>query len=468
MGVLSALFEVVLSVFTFIVDTLMEMFSGAVPSRRKTKYDADFGVADTSVVRSTGFYVANWRNSLKESNSHLIVIGGSGSQKSVNVAFNTLLQPNSRSSYIIHDCNKELESTAAYFKKLGYKVLFLDYESENSECFNFLEWCKKAESLEKTLGVLMSNSSEGPKDYWYQSAENLTTFFGKAIWKYAGPEYRNMANVVHILNVFSYNPAAVDRWVVSNCNAQTISEYKGIAATPEKTLQCSLSTAKTALAIFNNTSIQRLTGSNTIDFESFRKEPTVLFISNSPGTAHYYRSVSATFFQSFFDYVLEKLPSPGDLNLTLIIDEAATIKLTSLSSFLALSRKFSVSCATIWQDLGQIEHLYGRHEAANIFANSNVKAFMPGPKPMETCAMLERLLGKYSIEEEGQLKTRELLTAQEIYQLRKILLLNGNSKPVLLESHPYYENKKLLQRSQLPEYVPAGNIHASTPPLLQF
>jgi type IV secretory pathway TraG/TraD family ATPase VirD4 len=108
----------------------------------------------------------------------------------------------------------------------------------------------------------------------------------------------------------------------------------------------------------------------------------------------------------------------------------------------------------LWQDYNQIEHIYGSNQAANIFANSKFKVFMPSGQPLATCRMLQELLGKYQYEtDNGVTKTRELLTAQEIFQLKEILLLNGNNKPLLLKPLPYFLNSTLKGYAELPLYA---------------
>ena len=78
------------------------------------------------------------------------------------------------------------------------------------------------------------------------------------------------------------------------------------------------------------------------------------------------------------------------------------------------------------------------------------------------------MLGKYSYETETGTKTRELLTPQEVYQLDKILVLNGNTNPCLLPKKPFYENKKLLAYSKLSPYKPTGSRLSADVPLINF
>jgi type IV secretory pathway TraG/TraD family ATPase VirD4 len=97
-----------------------------------------------------------------------------------------------------------------------------------------------------------------------------------------------------------------------------------------------------------------------------------------------------------------------------------------------------------------------------------LKVFMPGNKPIETCKMLETLLGKFHYDDgEGQ-KTRELLTAQEIRQLKEILVLFRNNSPSLLPVVPYFDQSHLRTLTEYPPFVSPNKLPFDTPPIIQL
>jgi type IV secretory pathway TraG/TraD family ATPase VirD4 len=330
--------------------------------------------------------------------------------------------------------------------------------------------CQSESDVFKLAQVQVKNSLDGSTyDYWAQSGEQMIGFFAYALFLYAKPEHVNFANVLNMIQVFSYDAKRIDRWMVATKDERLINRYKSLVATPEKTLLSTLATATNSLAIYNNPNIAAITSRDTLPFDEFRKQKTILYICGSPSTIQFSKSVSASFFESFFSHILQKLPDKGTLPITFLIDEAATMRLGSLPKILELGRKYSVSVATLWQDFNQVEHIFGKNEAANIFANSKLKVFMPSGQPLATCKMLQELLGKYSYTDEKEvLKTRELLTAQEIFQLQEILLLNGNNKPLLLEPMPFFESTKLRKLTELPVHDIQNTVPLSEPTFLNF
>jgi type IV secretory pathway TraG/TraD family ATPase VirD4 len=468
---LQIILNIVTSVFEFCIDIFCEIGVAVIPAKRKQNYNADFGKAvEILDTDGAGFQVCTWSTSMKASNSHAICIGATGSHKSTSTCFIQLLKAHT-GSYVIHDCTREIfTATAPALAQAGYIIKVLDYTSENSEAFNFLAKCKTIIDVEKGIATIFSNNIAGHPDYWTQSAEAITCFFAKVLWRHADKQFVHMASVLNMLHVFSFGAEEfIDAWIVRHCTLQEINEYKSFCSTPPNTMQSTLSTAKTVLSIYANENIQRLSSFDTISFQDFRSSKVALFLCSSPGTAHHFRSISASFITSFFNHILDHLPAQNDLNITFLLDESSLLKIP-LSSFLSLSRKFKVSVLTLWQDYNQIEHLYGKFEASNIFSNSALKIFMPGFKPLDTCMMLEKLLGRYSVlDEDGSTqRTLDLLSAQEIYQLNKILVLNGHNKPILLPVVPYFKQRSLNKLLQLPASNTTTKLPTGQPPILQF
>ena len=465
-------FKFIELVFGSAIEGFFDFINGIFFHERSTEYSAEFDTPEAQLQKEPGGFRIGykWGNSLIESNSHMIAFGGSGSKKSSCVCFNTLLQSHS-SSYVVFDCSKELSATAAFMESVGYSAHWLDLDDyTRSIGINWLALCHSESEVNSGIQVLFKNTGgEGQKDYWAQSAENLAGFFAFALLYYAAPEYVNMANVLNMLEVFSYAPDRIDRWISATGDEKIINRYKSLLAVPEKTMQSTISTATNTLAIYHDPNIAAITSHNSLPFEEFRRIRNVLYVCASPSTIQYTKSIFASYFESFFGHILQQTPAPDTLNISFIIDEANTMRLSSLSQILELGRKYRISVATLWQDYNQIENIYNKNVAANILANSKLKIFLPSGQPLATCKMLSELLGKYTYEDKnGILRTRELLTPHEVFQLREILVLNGNGKPVLLEPAPYFKNSNLTKLTQMPpvNYTPPQPL--SVPPLLQF
>jgi type IV secretory pathway TraG/TraD family ATPase VirD4 len=272
-----------------------------------------------------------------------------------------------------------------------------------------------------------------------------------------------------MIQVFSFAPQKLDRWILAHCSEQILTQYKSQCAVPPKTMQCTISTALTTLHIYTTDKVQRITNETNFSLATLRSEGGVLYLTGSPSSAYHYRAVYAILIQSFFNEILHTDVANDDHDLMFLLDEIGNVTIPGLPSFLSLCRKRRCSVATLWQDTtGQIVRNYGKDGSTTILANSAVKAFLPGPKSVEVCAMLERLCGKFNFEEDGHVKTRDLLTAQEAYQTKDIILLDNNEPPLLIKPYPFYEDRTLLKRSQIAPYYPDTEDTFSDTVLIDF
>ena len=373
------------------------------------------------------------------------------------------------SSYVIFDCaNEYLHGAAPFLETKGYEIDVFDVDDcKKSIGFNWLETCESKAEIQQCMHVIFENGNKGnPSDYWIQSAENFATLIAYALWKYAPAEFKNMPNVLNMLQVFSYDMQAIDNWMLSHRDDSLSNEYKSISSAPEKTLLSTIATALNILSVYGLPNIAAITAKNTISFDEYRTRKKALFICGSPTSMKITKSVSS-FYSSWFDHILKKLPLPDAMPITFLVDEAATMKL-DLSQILELGRKYRISIITMWQDIGQINNIYNQNVTSNILANSRLKIFLPSSKSLSTCTMLEGLLGKYTYDDNGVAKTRPLKTAEEIFRLQDVLVLNGTNKPLLLPPKPFFEDKKLLGYTKLPAHIPKGHALPDIVPLLKF
>lgn len=463
------LFDIVYSILEAVLNILSDIMVSAVPSRRKVQYDADF-ISPGKIFQKNGngFTISTWSTSTKQSHEHMLVAGGSGSFKSSSVVFNTCLSLDNV-SLVIHDPAREIIKTASALKQLGYTIKVLDYDNpQKSEGMNVLAQCT-IEDVYKIANVIVSNSLEQSKnDFWAKSAENLIALFGKYLVLYAEPEYKSLPSLLEMVNIFSYEPKKLDKAFVATKDQQLINEYKATIAIPDKTLLSIVATAKSALACFSSPNLQKITSMQTFSFKDLRNKKTALFLCHSPAHADIYKTVSATFFEMLWSHILSSPIDKTEYPLYFIVDEAASMYLTSLSSAVSLLRKHYCSIALFIQDYSQLHHLYGKHQAENIISNCALKVFMPCAKPIETCLMLEKMLGKFQFEEDGTVRSRELLTAQEIRQLTKILVLYSNYSATLLDVVPYFEIKKFQSLMDLPPYIVPNVLPSGRAPLIHF
>jgi type IV secretory pathway TraG/TraD family ATPase VirD4 len=452
---LSALFGVVFSVFETIIGGFADLVVSASPSKRNQNYNADFISSDKVLsTGAKGFCLTGDKClSIKESFSNGLIFGGSGSGKSSRILIPSILKMAGASSLCIHDPSGELfEKSSGAMKNKGYTIKVLNYaDGGSSENFNPLYRVKNISDIKKISKLLIQTSlGGGGKDpFWNASAESLLAVFIRYVLFHTEEQYHTLYSVLTLINAFSGTPQKVDKLFVQAKDDDLLSDYKAFVAYDSKMLMSIVATVRTALSIFADPGVARVTSSDTIDFGSFRKGKTILYINNNVNDMKYYSVLSSIFFEQFFASVMSKLPKQNDLPIFFLLDEASSLYLSILPTAISNIRKYDAGILQIYQSQSQLLDLYGVSQARNIIANSYAKNYMSG-QPLETARELESILGKYEyVDDENNRRTRQLLTMDEIRILSESIILVGNMPPIKARMIPYYEQNELNRLSQI-------------------
>lgn len=457
---INSIFQILYSLFEAGAGALADITVSASPSRRKETYNADF--LDTGKVLSKSEYgyclTGNRCLSITDSYSNAIVFGGSGSGKSSCVLIPSVLNMAGHSSLILHDPSGELFlKTGAAIKQMGYCVKVLNYTKANfSEGYNPLHRVKTISDIKKIAKLLVHTTlgSGGKDPFWNTSAENLLTIFIRYIVFYTEKKCHTLYNVLCLINAFSATPPKVDRLMVKTKDNSLLSEYKTWVAYDSKMLMSIVATARAALSIFTDPEIAKITSSDTINFEGFRKDKTILYINNDVNQMKYFSVLSSLLFEQFFASVMSHLPEKEELPVFFLLDEASSLFLGILPVAISNIRKYRAGILQIYQSQSQLFDLYGIPQGRNMLANSYARVYLPG-QPLETARELELTLGKYEFLDDQNIKrTRPLLTMDEIRIIKEAIILTGNHLPIKTRLVPYYEQSRLRKLTSLPVLKP--------------
>lgn len=471
-ALVNLLFEIITLFIRETTQFMLDIIISIIPQKRKTDYDADFIPAHKALtVHENGFCLDGKRSlSTEDSFSNAICFGGSGSGKSSRILIPSILKMAGHASLVIHDPSRELfEKTSGALAAHGYTIQVINYSNPTiSEGFNPLQRAQTISDIQKIASAIIRNTLGEAKDpFWNRSSEALIAFFARYLTQYAEPKYRTLNNVLYLINTFGASPEKVDKLIVCTADEMLIADYKALVAYESRTLMGIIATARAALSLFSDPSIARITAHDSIDFESFIRQKTALFINNSIKDIRYYSSISSIFFEQFFGTIMDRIPSEKEMPIFFLLDEASSLHVGSLPNTINNIRKSRAGMLLIYQHYNQMVDLYGHAQARTIAANCYAKVYMSG-QPIEIAHELEQILGKFQFDDEGTLRVRPLMTADEIRQLRQSIILCGNMPPILATMTPYYEQRELKKLSVMPAYDINQTIAFDEPPLIPF
>ncbi len=204
-------------------------------------------------------------------NNNAIIIGGSGSGKSLRV-----VKPNAYNcgtqSYLFCDPKGELlRDTGNYLEANGYRIVVLNLvDMESSDCYNPFAYIRKDEDIIKLINNLIANTT--PKDatkgdpFWERSEAMFLQSLMYYVW-YEYPKQGKTANfrgVLELLNMAQVqdNPqeqSELDRLMLALPDTHpALITYKKVKSGAADTIRSIIITANSRLSYLQNPNVLRI------------------------------------------------------------------------------------------------------------------------------------------------------------------------------------------------------------------
>lgn len=457
---MTEILNTVFLVISNLLEWIFNFISSIFPQERKTIYDADF-LPSSELLSSfnKGFSINGKSLTLETSYKNVLVTGQTGSGKSTCISIPSCLKMIGNASLCINDPSGEIaENVSGAFKRAGYDVQIINYTKPEYGGYNPLKRIKTKSDISKISELIIFNALGRGKDpFWNISATNCLSIFIELVCTLA-EEQKTMHTVVSLINTYTYNPEQIDSLIVRAKNAALLSEYKVFNSYDSKIVQGIIASIKAALKIFSDPQVALATSYDSVSFEHCRKKPTIIFFNNNVTSMKYYGLITAIFFEQFFAEILSRIPDKKELPVFFLIDEAASLYLSSLQITIANIRKVRAGIMAIFQSYHQIVNLYGAENAKSIVENCFTAVYLPG-QPLDVSRDISATLGSFEFEDEhGHRHTRLLLTPDEVRQLDESLLLCGNRRAIKLPMKFFYKNYSLRSLSQISPFVPGNKL----------
>jgi len=419
-------------------------------------FSAEFGrVGLIGSWFNRGFVVGRYKR-LTEAKSFegVLLSGPTGSGKTSRFLLKNLLSLTS-GSMLINDPQGELWHYASGYltEKMDavYSINFSD--ATKSAGFNPFSRIKKASDVNKLASLLISSTLEkGNGDvFWSLASTNLTAVLIRVLL-YQPKEFHNVANLIRMLHFFAVSPEKVDAWVAQTNDEKLIIDYKSILAIPPKTLDNVYASVKSALQIFDDSDIAKTTAFDTVNFDELRKKRVAIFLNNALGDQRYISILNSIFFDQFYSYALEILPTKLDNSIYVILEECAALYIPMLAQATATTRKARVANYIVVQAHAQLKSFY-KDQAETIKANCRTKIWLTGQTSLEELREIETLSGKRIYKDEKNVeRTVPLIATDAIRMLpeNRSLILSGNHPLILGKSSFYFRSPRYRRRAELP------------------
>lgn len=352
-------------------------------------------------------------------NGNVIVIGGTGSGKTVSYTEANLLHTFNRSLVVSVSKQQLIDKYVPLFQKRGYEVNVIDtIHPENSTIgYDPLRYVKSNEDVLTLAKALICNQApmtSSDDSYWTNAATQLCAA-EIAMVKELYPVYKEknpdlMYTFASVLALdeelqfkesksfgFTSSNMDLDFEALKNYNeasyaARCFQSIKGLAS---RTVSCILSTVRSAYGdTFSPSAIELMQMENTLDFADLANKKSVLFVLTSPVDKTSHAFANLMFSQMFKELYRLSLLEGGSLkqNLHVMCDDfAVSAKIHEFENYISIFREAGISVSILVQSLSQLTSLYGDAKATTIINNCDRILYLGG-MDLSTCQnMAQRL-----------------------------------------------------------------------------
>ena len=361
----------------------------------------------------------NKKLSIKNSLTHTIIVGKSGSGKSSTFYNGNLLNPNNK-SFVVSDLDGSLfKATSGYLKSINYDIQVLHLgDIKHSQFFNPIHFCTTIDDLKILAEQIITSKSSSEKDkFWDHSATNLLFFLLKLV-KTQSEKFQNLANVRHLLSMMEL--PNFESFMVANASKELWNEFLTIKSFDSKLRTNIQATLSATLDLISYQDISFLTSKNTINFDRLKKPKAILYIIIPERLIRPFSLIISVLYGQLFNHFQKSKPKKNPIFF--LLDEAGNYKIKDLDILLSVLRRYNLSVNLAVQNINQIVKLYGNQSFATIFSNCSTKIIFPGTS-LELSEQVSRIVGNKSVEIsfEGkkQQQTRPVLTPTEIIPVKE-------------------------------------------------
>lgn len=410
-----------------------------------------------------------------------ITFGATGAGKSTGFFLPNLLSPYIKGSIVVPDPKGELfQLSSGYQRKVcGRKVLkFSPLEPEASEQFNLLTSCKdNMEVLELAESLIFNGSlstelATGKKAGGIEWVQMATPYLSSALLYCRDLEYPYNTIEFAFQLLITLNMKQLNTLFSNSDNQDCLTQWRIFKSgeQADRTVGSIKITFATNMKIFADERVNRVTSKSTFNIETFRKEPTILYIVYPANKANYLAAYTAPFFSKMLNSLVDCY-TEDSLPIHIFADEFANLgMINSMNNLCSTIRSSKISMNICLQGLTQLFQIYGRDNGKTILNNLKTKMVFPSMSDEDALNYISNLCGEQEIEiisrNENKNSTsvsysktkRKMFSQSDLRCLdnEQLLILTSNKQPILSQQDTYYKNEKYTKNIESPVPIKKG------------
>lgn len=339
-------------------------------------------------------------------NNNVLVVGASGTGKTRSVVEPNLLQ--ATGSYIVSDPKGLLyKKYRKYFEQKGYDVKLLDFKQpEKSSHYNFFNYIHSDNDIVRIAHVLICQQGihSHIDPFWDEASKLLLQAIISYLIENNKEEKKNLQSLFEVLSCVTPekdsvpNMSKIDSLIKNHKevfgDTFAVKTYEKFRIAADRTLRSILITVNARLGTFDTPSLNTLMSTDDIDFVSFGKNKTILFVVVSDtdrsldGLVNIFYTQAMQELCNFADKECEEGRLP--ILVRFILDDFATnCKIMDFPRMISSFRSRGISAMILLQAESQLEEQY-KADGRTIIANCDTYLYLGGNDVDTAKAVAER------------------------------------------------------------------------------
>nr|WP_314507666.1 type IV secretory system conjugative DNA transfer family protein [uncultured Lachnoanaerobaculum sp.] len=391
-------------------------------------------------------------------NNNILVVGGSGSGKTVSIAESFLLESYNRNIITTVTKRRIVNKYIPLLEKRGYNVWDLDFvHPENGNVgYDPLDFIKSYQDIvfiaKSIVTANKKKENTGGDPYWDEAATSLFS----AIISYVlmRKENPNFSDVLEMLDKLSFEEeyselktnydSKFDRLEKINpFNFATVN-WRSFRRLPIRTASCVFSTLNTSISFVFTPELRKMFKmENKISFEKMAREKRALFVTTSPVNP----SLNS-FINMFYAHIFKELFEIGERESTGVLpvpihfladDFATGCPVPLFDQYISIFREKGISVTILVQSESQLSAIYGNDKSTTIINNCDTYVYM-GSNDLETAKNIAMRAG---------IMTEDCLNMK----LGNQIIFRRGVKPIFCKRYNIFENEIYKGLKDCPQEV---------------
>ncbi len=419
-------------------------------SKKDFEYLEQYDQADQVILGDGPECVFSTDSKITGINNNILVVGGSGSGKTVSVLEAILLETYQRSVIATVTKRKIVDKYTPLMDGRGYDVLNIDFvhPEHGNAAYDPLDYINSyADITFVARSIVLANPKKErttADPYWDDAAISLlSAIISFVLVRRSNPTF---ANVLEMLDCLTFEEA--EGQIKTNYDEEfsflesrdashfAVTNWKSFKKLPVKTAGCVYGTLNTTVdSVFSPELRTMFRMRRKVDFEELSTNKTALFVISSPvnpSLNSFINMFYAHAFKQLFEFGEEQSDGMLPIPVHILADDFATgCPVPLFDQYISIFREKQISVTLLIQSESQLVSLYGIDAATTIINNCDSYVFM----------------GSNDLVTAQNISIRSNRPVEDILHMKlgNQILFRRGAKPKLGKRYNIYENETYLK-----------------------